>query len=267
MTGRPDLRDLRGFIFDMDGVIYRGNTVLPGAAAFVGALREARIPYLFLTNNSTTPPEDVARRLVGMGIQATADDVLGSAEATAAILTAERPGCAVYVVGEEGIRQALRQAGLKLTEDYRQAEAVVVGMDRNATYARLRDAALAIQRGAVFIATNTDRSLPTEEGLIPGAGALVGMLEIATGARARAIGKPEPGIFHLALKRLGTPAPRTAVVGDRPETDILGGQRAGLRTIAVLTGAGTAEDFAALQPGPDWIFPDLQALHRAYFGE
>lgn len=267
MTGRPDLHDLRGFIFDMDGVIYRGNAVMPGAARFIAALREARIPYLFLTNNSTTPPAAVARRLVGMGIPATADDVLGSAEATAAILATERPGCTVYVVGEEGIREALHQAGLKLTDNYRQAEAVVVGMDRNATYAGLRDAALAIQRGAVFIATNTDRSLPTEEGLIPGAGSLVGMLEIATGAQARAIGKPEPGIFHLALKRLGTPAAYTAVVGDRPETDILGGQRAGLRTIAVLTGVGTAEDFAALQPGPDWIFPDLGALHRAYFEE
>ncbi|MGQ9490807.1 MAG: HAD-IIA family hydrolase [Anaerolineae bacterium] len=265
MGERPGLKDLRGFIFDMDGVIYRGNTVLPGAAEFIAALRRAGIPYLFLTNNSTTPPAAVARRLIGMEIPATADDVLGSAEATAAILAAERPGCAVYVIGEAGIREALSGAGLRLTDDHRQAEAVVVGMDRDATYARLRDAALAIQRGAAFIATNTDRSLPTEEGLIPGAGALVGMLEIATGVKARAIGKPEPGIFHLALHRLGTPAELTAVVGDRPETDILGGRRAGLRTIAVLTGVGTAEDFAALQPGPDWVFPDLQALRRAYF--
>lgn len=267
MTKQPDLRDLRGFIFDMDGVIYRGNTILPGAAEFIAALREAGIPYLFLTNNSTTPPEAVARRLAGMGIAATAEDVLGSAEATAAFLGASRPGCTVYVVGEEGIRQALSQAGLELTDDYRQAEAVVVGLDRGTTYARLRDAALAIQRGATFIATNTDRTLPTEEGLIPGAGALVGMLEIATGVKARAIGKPEPGIFQLALERLKTPAEYTAVVGDRPDTDILGGQRAGLRTIAVLTGVGTAEDFAALQPGPVWIFPDLRALHRAYFRE
>ncbi len=265
MTERPPLRELRGFIFDMDGVIYRGNTVLPGAAQFIAALRAARIPYLFLTNNSTTPPEAVARRLAGMGIPASAADILGSAEATAVVLAAQQPGCAVYVVGEEGIREALRQAGLRLTDDYRQAEAVVVGMDRNATYARLRDAALAIQRGATFIATNTDRALPTEEGLIPGAGSLVGMLEIATGVKARAIGKPEPGIFRLALERLGTPAAYTAVVGDRPETDILGGQRAGLRTIAVLTGVGTAQDFAALQPGPDWVFPDLAALHSAYF--
>jgi 4-nitrophenyl phosphatase len=257
---------LRAFIFDMDGVIYRGNQALPGAANLVDRLRRAGVPFVFLTNNSTTPPAGVAERLSRMGITADTDDVLTSSQATAAILADERPACRVYMVGETGVREALLTAGLFLTEDFREADAVVVGMDREATYARLRDAALAIRRGAAFIATNADRTLPTEDGLIPGAGSLVGMLEIATDVKARVIGKPSPGIMRLALRRLGTAPDQTATVGDRPVTDIAGGQAAGLRTIAVLTGAGSVEAFTAMQPGPDWVFGDLADLNRAYFG-
>jgi 4-nitrophenyl phosphatase len=260
------LRDLCGFILDMDGVIYRGNTALPGAAEFLAGLRTAGVPFLFLTNNATTPPRLVAERLRGMGIPANASDVLTSSEATAAVLAAEMPDGRVLVVGEMGVREALTEAGLRLTTDHEQAEAVVVGMDRECTYARLRDAALAIRRGARFIATNTDRTLPTEIGLIPGAGALVGALQIATDVAPRVIGKPSREIFMFALRRLGTQTDRTAAVGDRPETDIVGGQRAGLRTIAVLTGAGKAEEFVALQPPPDWTFRDLVDLRQAYFG-
>jgi HAD superfamily hydrolase (TIGR01457 family) len=259
------LTDLRGFILDMDGVIYRGNTILPGAALFLAGLRAEHIPFLFLTNNATTPPRLVAQRLLGMGIPASANEVLTSSEATAAALAAEMPGCRVLVVGEAGIQEALTEAGLHLTDDYRQADAVVVGLDRDLTYAKLRDAALAIRRGALFVATNTDRSLPTEIGFIPGAGALVGALQIATDVTPRVIGKPSREIFTFALGRLGTPAAVTAVVGDRSETDIVGGQSAGLRTIAVLTGAGTADEFFALNPPPDWVFHDLKELRQAYF--
>jgi 4-nitrophenyl phosphatase len=261
------LRDLQGFLLDMDGVMYRGNTALPGASDFVADLRAAQVPFLFLTNNSTTPPRLVAERLIGMGIPARASEVLSSSEATAAALAAEMPGGRIMVVGEAGIREALTAAGMRLTDDHDQADAVVVGMDRHCTYARLRDATLAIRRGALFIATNTDRTLPTEVGLIPGAGALVGALEIATDVRPRVIGKPSPDIFAFALGRLGTPAERTAAVGDRAETDIVGGQRAGLRTVAVLSGAGTPEEFSALVSPPDWIFRDLDELRLAYFGQ
>lgn len=266
MGERPALRALQGFIFDLDGTLYRGHTAIPGAAEFVARLRQAGIPCLFLTNNATTPPQGVAERLTGMGIPATVEDVLTSAQATATILADELPGSRVYMIGEAGLREALLVAGLALTGDFRAADAVVVGMDREATYARLRDAALAIRRGAPFIATNADRTLPTELGLIPGAGSLVGMLEIATDVPARVIGKPSAAIVQFGLQRLGTTAALTAVVGDRPETDIQGGQAAGMPTIAVLTGAGTAEQFAAMRPGPDWVFADLVALAQAYFG-
>jgi 4-nitrophenyl phosphatase len=265
-SGGISLKNLCGFILDMDGVIYRGNRALPGAPEFLAALRTAGIPFLFLTNNATSPPRLVAERLKGMGIPANASDVLTSSEATAAALAAETPGCRVLVVGEVGIREALIEAGLQVTADHELADAVVVGLDRGCTYAGLRDAALAIRRGARFIATNTDRTLPTEVGLIPGAGALVGALQIATDVAPRVIGKPSRDIFMFALRRLGTRTDRTAVVGDRPETDIVGGQRAGLRTIAVLSGVGKAEDFAELQPLPDWVFGDLVDLRQAYFG-
>lgn len=266
MTNKAALGAIRAFIFDMDGVIYQGSRVLPGAADMIARLRGAGVPYLFLTNNSTTSPRDVAERLRGMGIEAEPGRIYTSAEATAALLRQEQPGCRVLVIGEAGVRQALAAAGFNLVADHRAADAVVVGMDREATYARLKEASLAIQRGARFIATNLDASLPAEEGLIPGAGSLVGMLEIASGHQAQAIGKPQPGIFRLALTRLGAVAGTTACVGDRPETDILGGQAAGLRTIAVLTGAGARADFEAMRPPPDWIFENLRELATAYFG-
>lgn len=266
MSDRPKLTALRGFIFDLDGTLYRGNTVLPGAAEFIANLRRAGIPLLFLTNNATTPPLGVAERLTQMGIPAGFDDVFTSAQATAATLAEETPGCRIYVVGEAGLRDALRAAGLTLTDDFLEADTVVAGMDREVTYLKLRDAALAIRRGAQFIATNTDRTLPTELGLIPGAGSLIGLLEIATDVKPRVIGKPSAGIMQLGLRRLGTPAALTAAVGDRPETDIVGGQAAKMPTIAVLTGAGTAEQFAAMQPPPDWVFEGMADLDRAYFG-
>lgn len=265
MMTKTDLAAIRAFIFDMDGVIYRGKAVLPCAPEFIARLKHAAIPFLFLTNNSTTPPRDVADRLQGMGIAAASSDIMTSAEATAVYLAQRRPGCNVLVVGERGIRDALTAEGFTVVADHRAADAVVVGMDREATYARLKEASLAIQAGALFLATNRDASLPSEEGLIPGAGSLVGMLEIASGRPATAIGKPSAAVMQQALARLGASAATTACIGDRPETDILGGQAAGLLTIAVLTGVGTRSDFEAMQPPPDYVFEDLCALQGAYF--
>ena len=261
------VRELRGFIFDADGTLYRGEAALPGAAEFIADLCRLGVPWLVATNNSTMPPAGVAARLTRMGIPATVDDVINSSQVAAAYLAAEMPGARALMVGETGLREALVEAGVPLTEDWQAADAVVVGLDRNLTYAGLRDAALAIRRGARFIAANADRTLPTELGLIPGAGSVVAFLEIATDVSAHVIGKPAPDIFHHALARLGTPASLTAAVGDRPETDIAGGQAAGLRTIGVLTGASQAEAFAVMPTPPDWVFEDMVALRQAYLGE
>ena len=212
--------------------------------------------------------DDAAGRCGGSsdahGIPATAADVINSSQVAAAYVAREMPGAGVFMVGEAGVREALVAAGVALTEDWQAADAVVVGLDREATYARLRDAALAIRRGARFIASNADRTLPTEQGLIPGAGSVVAFLEIATDVQPHVIGKPAPDIFLHALARLGTPGSLTAAVGDRPETDIAAGQAAGLRTIGVLTGASPATAFAALHPPADWVFEDMVALRRAY---
>ncbi|MGC8781540.1 MAG: HAD-IIA family hydrolase [Anaerolineae bacterium] len=265
MNNRPHLTALRGFILDMDGVVYRGQEVVPGAAEFIAGLRRAGIPFVYLTNNSSTSADRVADRLRGMGIEADAAEIITSAEVTAAEVSRAVEGRRALVIGEEGLHRALAAAGFAPVEDHRQADVVVVGIDRQVTYGRLREAALAIRRGAPFYATNTDRTLPSELGLVPGAGAIVGFLEIATDVKPTVFGKPAPGFFLYALRRLGTPAELTAAIGDRPETDILGAQRAGLRTIAVLSGAGTAGEFAAMQPPPDWIFPSLKELAQAYF--
>jgi 4-nitrophenyl phosphatase len=260
------LRELRGFIFDADGTLYRGEAVLPGAAELIADLRRLGIPWLVATNNSTMPPAGVAARLTRMGIPTTAADVLNSSQVAAAYVAREMPGASVFMVGEAGVREALGEAGVALTDDWEAADAVVVGLDRELTYARLRDAALAIRRGARFIAANADRTLPTEHGLIPGAGSVVAFLEIATDVPAHVMGKPAPDIFYHALARLGIPASLTAAVGDRPETDIAAGQAAGLRTIGVLTGASPAEAFAAMETPPDWVFEDMAALRQAYLG-
>ena len=260
------LRRLRAFILDMDGVIYQGKAVLPGAAALIRALRGNGVPFRFLTNNSTTPAAKVVARLVDMGVPALDGDVLTSAEVTAETLRQKHPGARVFVIGEEGVRQALAAAGLRAAADYTDTDLVVVGLDRTVTYAQLREATLAIRRGAPFYATNTDRALPTEVGWIPGAGSLVGALQIASDVDPIVIGKPSTAMFDYALGQLNMPADATGAIGDRPETDIVGGQAAGVCTIAVLTGAGTAEAFAAMQRPPDFVFADLVAMGRAFFG-
>ena len=259
------LRDLRGFIFDMDGVIYRGDTALPGAAEFLERLHRLYVPFLFLTNNATTPPAKVAARLSRMGITADPAQIITSAEVAAAGIAQAVDGRRALVVGEEGLRLAMTDAGFALVEDHRQADVVVAGLDRTLTYARLRAATLAIFRGAGFFATNLDRNLPTEDGLAPGAGAIVAALETATGVKPVAFGKPEPGMFHYALRRLNAPAKLVAAIGDRIDTDIIGAQAAGVHTIAVLTGVSTAEEMMAMRPRPEWVFPGLRELDAAYF--
>ena len=263
MTSSADIcARSRAFIFDMDGVIYRGKTGAARRGRLIARLRRAGIPYLFLTNNSTTPPADVAERLRGMGIEAGAADIIRRPRPPrpSARGAAGRPG--------PGRRRGGHPAGafgggFHTRDGPPAADAVVVGMDREATYARLKEASLAIQARRAFSSRRTcDASLPSEEGLIPGAGSLVGMLEIASGQKAQSdrqarrpasSARPWPGSAQSAEM--------TACVGDRPETDILGGQAAGLKTIAVLTGVGSRDDFEAMRPPPDWVFEDFCASY------
>jgi 4-nitrophenyl phosphatase len=252
---------LHAWLIDMDGVLYRGDEPLPGAAALVAALQAAGHPFLFLTNNAMRTPAQYVSKLAGMGIQVEERHVFTSSLATAAYLRRHYPPPRrLLVVGGEGIRRAVDEAGYARVTRAEEAELVVVGLDQAVCYNQLAEAALAIAAGRPFIATNPDRTVPSERGNLPGAGALLAFLEAATGCQPLVIGKPEPGIFEAALQHLGVSPAETVMVGDRLETDILGGHRAGLRTLCVLTGISTRTEAEAFDPRPDWIVPDLRAL-------
>jgi len=260
----PKLTRLRNWIIDMDGVLYRLNTPLAGAAEFLQFLRQKRKRFLLVTNNSTLTVAQYVQKLAGMGIAVRAEEVLTSGEATAQYLAGiAPPGTRVYVIGENGIRVALQEHGFVLAEDT-DAAYVVSGLDRQLTYDKLKTAALAIRAGARFIGTNPDRTLPTEAGLIPGARAIQAALEVATGTAPLIIGKPEPAMLQLALQRLGADARTTAILGDGLETDIAGGQRMGLTTILVLSGVTAPGQLAGSTLQPDLVYPDIAALHRAW---
>lgn len=259
------LSSARAFLLDGDGVLYRGLTPLPGAQEFIATLNANATPYLLLTNNATLTPQQLAAKMAPMQIAIDAHHVFTSAMATAQWLQKRyRAGAAVLVVGEDGLRLALREAGFMLVDDHRQADLVVAGLDRQATYARLAEATLAIGRGCPFVATNPDLSIPTERGIEPGAGAVIAFLQAATGVTPPMIGKPEAAFFHQAMARLDVQQHETVMVGDRYETDILGGHNAGIRTAAVLTGITSAAEFAVADPAPTWVFQDLRELLAAY---
>lgn len=261
----PSIASVRAFLLDGDGTLYRGVEPLPGAQEFLAALQAAGAPFLLLTNNATSTPEQVAERMAPMGLPIGPGQVFNSAQATASWLLARYPaGSRVLAVGEYGLQKALTDAGFALVDDHWEAELVVAGLDRQVTYARLAEATLAITRGCPFVGTNPDRSIPTERGIEPGAGALLASLEAATGVTPPMIGKPQPAFVHEALALIGARADEAVMVGDRYETDILGGCNAGICTAAVLTGITTAKEFAAADPKPTWVFEDLVALLAAW---
>jgi len=258
-----ELRDLCALILDMDGVLYRGATAVAGAAAFVAWLAERGFPFLLVTNNSTLDPEAYEAKLAGMGIAVPAARILTSAMATAEYLARNLHAHArVYMIGESGLERALLARGFTLTSQA--PDAVVVGMDRGVTYDKLRTATLAIRAGARFVATNPDRTLPTEAGLVPGAGAIVAAVVAATDCTPVVIGKPEPPLLEAALAQLGQPITCTALVGDRLETDIAGARRLGLAAILVLSGVTREPPPPESDLQPDWVFPSVRELHQVW---
>ncbi|MBX7233531.1 MAG: HAD-IIA family hydrolase [Caldilineales bacterium] len=257
----PPFNLLRGWLIDMDGVIYRGDEPTPGAAEFVAALQQGDYHFLFVTNNATKTPAQYVQKLAQMAIFVSEEDVFTSPLATAAYLLAHYPPPRrVLVVGGEGIRRAVDEAGYERVGRAEEAQVVIAGLDQQVTYAQLAEASLAIDAGCPFIATNPDLNVPSERGNMPGAGALLAFLEASSGKKPVVIGKPGLGIFTEALARLGVRAEDTVMLGDRLETDILGGHRAGLRTLCTLTGIASQSEAEAYNPRPDWIIPDLTAL-------
>ncbi|MER3456594.1 MAG: hypothetical protein C4304_06865 [candidate division GAL15 bacterium] len=249
----------RGVVLDLDGVVYRGSRALPGAVEFVDWLARRGIPFAFVTNNSTRTPGQYVQHLERMGVRAGEAQVITSALCAAELLRSWDLRGPVVVVGGQGLREAVRRAGYPLTEEP-EAAAVVVGLDVEFTYARLRTACSAIRRGARFVATNLDANLPVEGELWPGAGAIVAAIRTATGCEPTSVGKPEPYPFEMALRRLGTAPQETLMVGDQIATDILGASRLGMRTALVLTGLTSAEEAARAPVRPELVVDDLAEL-------
>lgn len=253
------LSKVHGFLLDMDGVLYRGDTPREGAIAWIDYLNVHDIPYLCITNNATRSPEQYGWKLEALGISIAVDKVLGTAETTARWLAEQTPSASVLVVGTQGLADELCRRHLTVVEsppvDY-----VVAGLDPELTYEKLKRAALAIRAGATFVGTNPDPTFPGEEGLAPGCGAILAALETATDTRPIIVGKPEPIIFREALRRLGLSPKEVAVVGDRLDTDILGGQRLGLTTALVLGGVTTSDALETSPIRPDYVFTDLTDL-------
>ncbi|GAA3801293.1 HAD-IIA family hydrolase [Nocardioides panacisoli] len=230
-----DVRPIRTWLTDMDGVLVREEDPIAGATEFIAALQEAAVPFLVLTNNSIYTPRDLRVRLLRSGIDVPEESIWTSALATAQFLSDQRPGGSAYVVGEAGLTTALHDVGYVMTEhapDY-----VVLGETRTYSFESITRAIRLINDGARFIATNPDPSGPSPQGMLPATGSVAALISTATGRSPYFIGKPNPLMMRSALNRLEAHSETTVMIGDRMETDIISGLEAGMRTILVSTGS------------------------------
>lgn len=251
-------KNYKGYLVDLDGTMYMGSNPIKEAGPFIERLRQAGVPFLFLTNNSTASQKDVASKLNKMGVAAKPNEVYTSSMATVDYLDS-KPGESVYVIGESGLKEEIKTAGYKWNEE--NPDFVVVGLDRQVTYNQFDIATLAIHKGAEFICTNEDTNIPTERGMSPSAGALAAFLERSTGLTATYIGKPEATIMEKGIERLGLSKDQVAMVGDNYATDILAGINNDIDTILVFSGLTSPEELAQKEKQPthtvqsldDWI--------------
>ncbi|MDR6226242.1 TIGR01457 family HAD-type hydrolase [Desmospora profundinema] len=246
----------RGYLIDLDGTLFRGREVIEGGLAFVSGLEKRGIQTLYLTNNASRTPEQVAEKLRDFGYPAAPEQVVTSAQATAHWIGEQFGRPSVYAIGEEGLRKALHEAGCTFEEQ--NPDVVVMGIDRAFSYDKMKTACLAIHAGARFIGTNGDRALPTEEGLLPGNGSLIAGVAAATGIRPTFIGKPERPIMDFALKRLGMKPEETLVVGDNLMTDILAGVNVGIDTLLVFSGVTTPMEYRQSKVKATYTVSDLR---------
>lgn len=260
---KTSLASIRALLIDMDGVLWVGNQALPGVASFFAFLRAHNIQFVLVSNNATRRADYTVARMQSMGVEIAPKNVLTSADATPRWLASKMPGIKrAFVVGENALLDALRDENIEIVQE--NADAVVAGLDRHVNYEKLKRATLEIRRGAKFIATNTDKTLPTEEGLTPGAGSLIAALVASTDVQPLVIGKPGRPMFDLALEITGTTLQETAMLGDRLDTDIDGAAEIGLKTIMVLTGVSTRAEAEQNRCKPDFIFDDLIALEKEW---
>ncbi|GCE10143.1 HAD-IIA family hydrolase [Tengunoibacter tsumagoiensis] len=255
------ITELTTFLIDLDGVIYRGEELLPGAHEFVNWLNASRKKYLFLTNNSFASEVQVLTKLARLGITTDGSHVMGAGQAAVKNIAHRFPAGSVYVVGERPLFDMVEANGLQIANHTEQKiDAVLVGLDRSFDYKTLTQAVLAVRGGATFIAINRDPLLPIAGGVIPGCGAMVAAIEAASGISPEVIGKPQPGLLWEALRLLGSQAQETVMVGDGLDTDIQAGTAAGTRTLLVFSGKDRPEDLARSTIKPDYVYQNLATM-------
>lgn len=229
-----DFNTKKGFICDMDGVIYHGNRILPGVKEFVSWLQRENKQYLFLTNNSGLTQKELRQKLLRMGLDVSEDHFYTSALATAEFLKRQAPGCSVYAVGEAGLTNALYDAGIMMNDV--NPEYVVIGEGRSYSLETLTKAVNLVLKGAKLIGANSDVSGPIENGIAPACKALIAPIEMATGKQAYFCGKPNPLMMRTGLRILGCHSEEAVIIGDRMDTDIIAGTESGIETVLVLSG-------------------------------
>jgi 4-nitrophenyl phosphatase len=258
----------RAVLFDLDGTLYRGDRALPGAPELVHRLEARGVACWFVTNNSTRTPQEVADHMRRLGFAAKPERIVTSAQAAALYIAERHPGGKAYVIGERGLQEAVRDAGIPVAREGERADIVVQGLDRSLTYDRLCRAVQLLLDGAAFVQTNPDRLLPVETGYLPGAGSIGAALREATGIAPTVVGKPESFLMETALRLAGVDSSAAWVVGDNPHTDIAAGLNAGCPTILILTGYCSERDWreqcAAAGVRPHAVCRDAAALWRLY---
>lgn len=254
---------IKAIISDMDGVLWRGSQALPGMTRLFDLLFERELDFALATNNSSRTQGDYVDKLASMGVSGVQPrHIITSGTATVLYLqTRYAAGTPMHVLGGAGLKRMLSDAGFKLVDVG--AEVVVCGVDFDLTYEKARTATLLIRAGARFIGTNPDPSFPAPEGLVPGAGSIIALIEAATGQSPIIIGKPERGMFDAALRQLEASPEETLMIGDRIGTDIAGAQALGIKTALVMTGVETEESLRQSEVQPDMVFAGLPELIKA----
>ncbi|WP_137665904.1 TIGR01457 family HAD-type hydrolase [Enterococcus hulanensis] len=250
----------KGYLIDLDGTIYRGSEPIPAGRRFVEQLQARKIPFLFLTNNTTKTPETVANRLANeFSIHVGPETVYTATLATIDYMNEAAKGKKVYVIGEPGLIDPILSAGYVWEEE--NPDYVVVGLDNDVTYEKFVTATLAIQKGATFIGTNPDKNIPTERGLLPGAGSVIALVEASTQQKAIYIGKPEAIIMDKAVEILGMEKSDVLMVGDNYTTDILAGINNDIDSLLVLSGFTQKADVPTLPVPPTYLVDSLDEWH------
>ena len=258
-TELAGLQSLRGLILDMDGVLWHGDLPLPGLQDFFKVLRRRSIKFVLATNNNTQSPQGFLQKAGSMGVEIMSDEVITASIATVHYLELTYPpGSRIYVIGEKPLKELIASAGFTLADS--EVVAVVATMDRQLTYQMLKKATLLIRAGADFIGPNPDASYPTQEGIVPGAGAILAALSASSDRQPLIMGKPESWVFNICMERMRLGPEEVASVGDRLNTDVAGAQRLGLKTILVMSGVCTPAELASSSIKPTWIFRGIDEL-------